>query len=228
MTNRYWAKHKHGKKANCHCPPFNREKMLNNKEEGWLEGWRQMPETRMGSQTTLHRLTADVKHRSEGDDELELLTAESSPSWEYVQQRREFWPRDEQERRTEGVEPGCLDVCVHVCVCTAPLCVHLPIQLSLFIHSLEFCMLGTGLGAGATKMKDGHPCPPEGHGVVKGGKRYTNTAPMWAVRQLRVGCCGYSDRGPPHQLWVRAGRGREGCSRERLPGGPECTLVTHS
>lgn len=52
-----------------------------------------MPETRMGSQVTLHRRTADVnttqlKHDSEGDDELELLTAESSPSWEYVQQCR--------------------------------------------------------------------------------------------------------------------------------------------
>lgn len=141
MTNRYWAKHKHGKKANCHCPPFNREKMLNNKEEGWLEGWRQMPETRMGSQTTLHRLTADVKHRSEGDDELKLLTAESSPSWEYVQQRREFWPRDEQERRTEGVEPGCLDVCVHVCVCAQLLYafIYPSSYPSSFIHWSSVC-----------------------------------------------------------------------------------------
>lgn len=47
-----------------------------------------MPETGLESQAALQIRTADVKHHSERDDELELLTAEGSISEDYVRQQR--------------------------------------------------------------------------------------------------------------------------------------------
>lgn len=36
MTNRYWAntESKHGKKANCYCPPLKGDEMLNGHQKG--------------------------------------------------------------------------------------------------------------------------------------------------------------------------------------------------
>ena len=49
-------------------------------KEERLEGWRQIPEMVMESLTTLQIRMTDIKHDSQRDDELELLTAESSLS----------------------------------------------------------------------------------------------------------------------------------------------------
>lgn len=64
-------------------------------------------------------------------------------------------------------------MCAFMCVCVHGSSMRSFTHPAIPLHSLIsiFCVLGTGLGAGATKMKDGHPCSPEGHSVVKEGKR---------------------------------------------------------
>lgn len=79
-----------------------------------------MPEMGTESQTTLEIRMADIKHDSQRDDELELLTAEGNLSQDYVPQHKEVWPRDENQTSTEGVcEPGCLHMCVFMYVCVS-------------------------------------------------------------------------------------------------------------
>lgn len=83
-----------------------------------------MPETGLESQAALQIRPADVKHHSERDDELELLTAEGSPSKDYVQQQKSGPGMSIQGTQRESV---CVYVCVsellfaYVCVW---LCIH--------------------------------------------------------------------------------------------------------
>lgn len=59
-----------------------------------------------------------------------------------------------------------IHACVYVCMCEVLIyqfITHLPIQLFIYLHSfiIVFCVLGTGVHTGDTKVKDKCPCLPE-------------------------------------------------------------------
>ena len=84
MTNRYWAntESKHGKKANCYCPPLKGDEMLNGHQKGEAGRMKVSPEMRTESLAAVQICTAG--HTTLRDGETKVLTADGNLSKEYV------------------------------------------------------------------------------------------------------------------------------------------------